>query len=251
MQARFIAPQIVPATMTASRTEWGSFERSTAVCGARSDGSETKANAQNAAPATIAPDIITAGHPNDCPMKACIGSASIAPNGQLTCRSDMARTISRPSNQSVVIFVATRIAIVAPTPPMIRAASAATKPSQTLSATPEITISARPARPSVLFLKALAQQSRRKCDNDAGQQIGAQEHADLGIIDRQILHQQFCGRSDRLKLESRGRTRRKQHRKDHPSVARHPQTSPSIRVLAASETVRTLENSDNSSSEIS
>src|SRR5260370_40363085 len=149
MQARFIAPQIVPATVTASRTEWGSLERSTAAGGARSDGSETNANAQNAAPATIAPDIITAGHPNDCPMQACIGSASIAPNGQLTCRSDMARTISRPSNQSVGIFVATRNALVAPPPPIMPPASDATKPSQTLSATPEITISARPARPNV------------------------------------------------------------------------------------------------------
>ena len=202
-------------------------ERSTAAGGARSDGSEIKANAQNAAPATIAPNIITAGHPNDCPIKACIGSASIALNGQLTCRSDMARTISRPSNQSVVIFVATRIATVAPMPPMMHAASAATKPSQTLSATPEITISARPARPSVFSRKRRPSNPAGNATNDAGQQIGAQEIADSGIIDRQILHQQVCGRSDRLKLESRGRARRKQDRKDYPSAVRHPHASPS------------------------
>ena len=53
-----------------------------------------------------------------------MGSAIIAPNGQLICSNDIASTISRVANQSTTILVATRVTMVAPTPPIVRAASA-------------------------------------------------------------------------------------------------------------------------------
>src|ERR1035438_3485415 len=107
MQARFIAPQTMPAIMTGSSTAPGSFARSIVVTGVACGEAETKAKAQSAAPAPNAPDIITAGHPHNCPTKAWTGSASIAPNGQLICRIDIASTISRLSNQSVVVLAVT------------------------------------------------------------------------------------------------------------------------------------------------
>ena len=109
-----------------------------------------------------------------------------------------------------------------------------------------------PGKPELLFPEALSQQPGRKCDDDAGQQIGPEQHADFRVVDSQILHQQVRGRSDRLELESRRRARREQDRQDHPSSARHPHLpdqsgcSPLTRP-----TLSELENSDSSSSEIS
>ena len=77
-----------------------------------------------------------------------------------------------------------------------------------------------------LVPKTLAQHSRRKRDNDARQQISAQQHADLGIIHSQVLHQHACGGSDRLKLKSGRRPYREQDRKDRPSLAGHRHASP-------------------------
>src|SRR5438105_14839594 len=127
MQARFIAPQTRPAIVTGSSTAPGSFPRSIVVAAAACGDGETKAKAKSARPAQSAPDIITAGQPDSCATKAWIGSATIAPNGQLICRIDIASTISRPSNQSVVILVATSTTMVPPAPPTVRATSATAK----------------------------------------------------------------------------------------------------------------------------
>ena len=83
-----------------------------------------------------------------------------------------------------------------------------------------------------LVPKTLAQHSRRKRDNDARQQISAQQHADLGIIHCQILHQHACGGSDRLKLKSGRRSYCEQDREDHPSLAGHRTPPRSILVFA-------------------
>src|SRR3954447_4349638 len=124
MQARFIAPQTTPAMVTCSSRPGASPQFGVdAICTSR-DGSGVNANAQAAAAAQTPPDAMTAGHPNEPAMTAWIGRASMAPNGQLICRIDIARTISRLSNQSVTIFVATNTTIVAPTPPINRATNA-------------------------------------------------------------------------------------------------------------------------------
>src|SRR2546423_15588867 len=124
MQARFITPQIVPATITGTSTADGSLTRPAAAACACPAGCGISANTQSTATAQTAPEIITAGQPSDSPIQAWIGSAIIAPNGQLICNSDIASTISLAANQSATILVATRMTIVAPTPPTVRAASA-------------------------------------------------------------------------------------------------------------------------------
>src|SRR4029078_11005483 len=64
----------------------------------------------------------------------------------------------------------------------------------------------------------------------------------------EIGHQKIGRRPDRLKLESDGRTRREQHRKDDPPASGHTDT-PGVQSVRSP--LSTLENSDNSSSEIS
>src|SRR3954466_11262061 len=105
MQARFIAPQTTPAIVTCSKWTVASPELRLGAIRAPPDGSDMNANAQAAAAAQTPPDAATAGHPKASEMKAWIGNASMAPNGQLICRIDIASTISRSSNQSVTIFV--------------------------------------------------------------------------------------------------------------------------------------------------
>ena len=85
------------------------------------------ANAHSTATEQIAPDAITACQPSECAIQVWIGSAIMAPNGQLICNSDIASTISLLSNQSATILVATSPTIVPPTPPMMRATSASTR----------------------------------------------------------------------------------------------------------------------------
>src|SRR5437016_4407962 len=117
MQARFIAPQTRPATKSCSSRVGASPDLLVDATGTSRDGSDVKANAPAAAAAQIPPDATTAGHPKDPAIKAWIGRASMAPNGQLICRIDIASTISRLSNQSVTIFVATSTMMVLPMPP--------------------------------------------------------------------------------------------------------------------------------------
>src|ERR1700758_36301 len=128
----------------------GSLALSTTVFACGAAGRTMSENAQSAAPDKIAADSITADHPQSSPMKAWVGSATIAPNGQLICNSDIASTISRPSNQSVVNLVATSTTMVAPTPPIVRAASASRNVLDQARATPESAINASPASASLV-----------------------------------------------------------------------------------------------------
>src|SRR4029078_10271209 len=68
------------------------------------------------------------------------------------------------------------------------------------------------------------EQAGRKRHEDSGQEIGAEQHADLGIADPQIRHQESGRSPRRLKLETGGRTRREQHAKDDPPAPQHRNT---------------------------
>ncbi len=134
---------------------------------------------------------MTHGRPNAAASGGWRTSAKAMPRGQLVSRMLIAVTISRPANQSVVIFVSTMLRSTAPQP-----------------------LTRRPA-------KAPDEEATRKSYHNAGEHMDTNQSADLDQSNcKFLLEERGCG-SDSLELKAKGCSRDEHQGQYVPAVCKH------------------------------
>src|SRR5581483_11038026 len=127
-------------------------------------------------------------------------SATPMPIGQELIRIDMARMRSLPSNQSATILVRSTFSITAPTPLATRAISASSGPAALVAA-------ARTEKPA------------GQRDDDPGQEIDADQPAELRVVQAELRGDEGRERGDRLELEAHAGACEGQRGEDLPACA--------------------------------